>query len=191
MVARRELRLPVDSTLPLTAIDLLLSVYCVTKLLRDLQMTHQLARNPLSGYQHHLGSPLQPGASVYIDIFEQVLSDRICRIRGPGKPDMHSFTARFNKLKPTTKGVTALPPSNWVATNDAPLGATVHVEISPKEEASTEVAHAEIRDYVFLRGGDFVLAKTHHTCNFVHAFSSLPPNPEIGVEERYKNTPNK
>ncbi|KAF7234308.1 hypothetical protein EG68_12109 [Paragonimus skrjabini miyazakii] len=185
MVIGRELRPPVDLTLPLTAVDLLVASEDVTSLLHDLRLAHQLARNVLSGCQQHQreycdrrahGEPLQPGASVYFHspvppasissrfhkelsgpcIVEQVLLDKTCRIRDPGNPDMHSFSVHFNKLKPATQGMPTLPSSNRVVTSTEPPEAAVNVEIAAEGAASTEVPHADIEDSVFLMDGDGV-----------------------------------
>ncbi|KAA3671694.1 uncharacterized protein DEA37_0009886 [Paragonimus westermani] len=141
MVIARDLRTPVDSTLPLTAVNNLPSSEYVKKLLHDLQRAYQLARNVLFGCQQHQldyydrtahGASLQPVSSMHLHspappagkspklhkawsgpyIVQQVRSNTTCRIRGPGQLGMHSFTVHFNNLKPATQGVTVSPSLN-------------------------------------------------------------------------------
>ncbi|KAF5396902.1 hypothetical protein PHET_10040 [Paragonimus heterotremus] len=76
-----------------------------------------------------------------------------------------------------------------VVTSTEPPEATVHVEIPADGGTSTKVARADIEDNVFLMGGDGVVAETRHTYNFVHAFPSLAPIPEVGTKEGYEDTP--
>ncbi|KAA3672282.1 uncharacterized protein DEA37_0007116, partial [Paragonimus westermani] len=95
----------------------------------------------------------------------------------------------ISKLKPATQGMTVLPSPNGIVTNTDQPEATVHVEIPTEGETSTEVANPDIEDNVFLMGGDDVVAKAGHTCNFVNPLSSLAPIPVINVKEEYGNAP--
>ena len=139
MVTGREMRLPLDLTVPSCATERMLSTAYGVKLRRDVQRAHELARMHLESAHRHqrdyydkkaFGSPVQPGQLVYVHrptpppgmppklykewvgpfVVEEVYSDSTCRVRDPDRPSS-TTTVHFNRLKLATMAVDAPTPT--------------------------------------------------------------------------------
>ena len=136
MVTGREIRLPLDLTVPSVATERMLSTAYGVKLKQDVQRAHELARVHLGSAHRHqrecydkkaFGAPVQPGQLVFVHrptpppgmppklhkewvgpfIVEEIYSDSTCRVRNPNRPDS-TTTVHFNRLKLATMGVDRL-----------------------------------------------------------------------------------
>ncbi|THD18022.1 hypothetical protein D915_011113 [Fasciola hepatica] len=132
MITGRELRLPIDLTVPLLADDIRTSTDYAIRLCRTLGDSHRLARTHLRTSQRHQkefydrkahGTPVQPGEEVWMKSMTQVqglpskfkyhwtgpfivietLSPTTCRVARVGeKPETQSQIVHYNRLKPAT-----------------------------------------------------------------------------------------
>ena len=136
MLTGREMRLPLDLSIPFLPSPPFLSTEFAAKLHRDLLHAHQLARHHLESSHRHQkeyydkslqGSPVQPGQLVYLHqpaplpgqprklykpwagpyVVQEVYSDATCRIIPQGADPNRSLVAHFNRLKLATNSTTS------------------------------------------------------------------------------------
>ncbi|THD25193.1 hypothetical protein D915_003879 [Fasciola hepatica] len=132
MVSGREMRLPSDLAIPVSAPDPLISTEFAWKLKQELGRAHLLARERLkSTFRHQkeyydqwvAGKPLQPGEQVFLHnpvppsgrpaklhrewtgpyTVLEVFNDATCRIVPTDHVDVKPMTVHFNRLKPATR----------------------------------------------------------------------------------------
>ncbi|CAL8068035.1 unnamed protein product [Calicophoron daubneyi] len=127
----REMRLPIDLTIPTISQDPLSATDFAWKIRQDVRRSYDLARQHLHSAQRHQkdyydqkahGTPLQPGQLVYLHspniptgqpaklhkawegpfTVTEICSDTTCRISRPDAPTSDSLVVHFNRLRPAT-----------------------------------------------------------------------------------------
>ena len=131
LMTGREMRLPIDLTVPTIPNDPLTATDFAWKIQRDVRQSYNLARLHLQNAHRHQkdyydqrahGTPLQPGQLVYLHspaiplgqasklhkvwdgpfIVTEICSDTTCRIRRQDTPNRESLVVHFNRLRPAT-----------------------------------------------------------------------------------------
>ncbi|CAH8490393.1 unnamed protein product [Dicrocoelium dendriticum] len=162
MVTGREMRLPIDLTVPTAAADSLLATDYAVRLRRDLTKAYSLAREHLGAarrcqkdyYDQKVhGCPLQPGQQVYLHtpnpsqgvpaklhkewsgpfVVEEVYTDSTCRIYRQGEDTDRSIVVHFNRLKPATLSTHPISSSQRPVTDTDPPDALTEVEVTTTE----------------------------------------------------------
>ncbi|CAH8547811.1 unnamed protein product [Dicrocoelium dendriticum] len=162
MVTGREMRLPIDLTVPTAAADSLLATDYAVRLRRDLTKAYSLAREHLGAarrcqkdyYDRKVhGCPLQPGQQVYLHtpnpsqgvpaklhkewsgpfVVEEVYTDSTCRIYRQGEDTDRSIVVHFNRLKPATLSTHPISSSQRPVTDTDPPDALTEVEVTTTE----------------------------------------------------------